>query len=301
MTATPLTRHFRLGITLLPDPDPSLSPEAALKLYEAAYPLVAGASLGAPEIDGDRIIYGVVRRTVQTKGIDYVTSGAGLLTFDEGGTRTPLLKAIFSHYGLADDDGDDPEQAYVASSSGDGPSVGAVFASLRKWARGAGVAAGSPRSALVRAIATHLGAACSDEAAAALGYAGAHDADDYPIEDAVRLAMLLDDGHRLSGIDYQASHSASRSVHDAFGGYALRIGRHVDFAIDTSAISDCVDEIEGALSRGDPAAAADAAAAHVNLLLDAVATPHRSAVASVLAARLVARASALVGATATTP
>lgn len=257
MTATPLTRHFRLGITLLPDPDPSLSPEAALKLYEGAYPLVSGASLGPPEIDGDRIIYGVVRRTVQTKGIDYVSSGAGVLTFDEGGVLTPLLKAIFSHYGLADDEGDECQQAYVASSSDDGPSVGRVFSSLREWARGAGVAAAPLRSELVQAIATHLGVSCADAEAAALGYAGADNEQEYPIEDAVRLGMLLDDGHRLSGIDYQGSHSCSRPVHDAFGGYALRIGRHVNFAIDTSVISDCLDEIEGALSRDEPDAAAN--------------------------------------------
>lgn len=38
MTARTLQRRFRFGATVLPDPDPSLPPEAALRLYAPTYP-----------------------------------------------------------------------------------------------------------------------------------------------------------------------------------------------------------------------------------------------------------------------
>jgi PRTRC genetic system protein C len=48
MTARTLQRRFRFGATVLPDPDPSLSPEAAVKLYGPTYPFLMSATLVGP-------------------------------------------------------------------------------------------------------------------------------------------------------------------------------------------------------------------------------------------------------------
>lgn len=71
MTATiiqPLIRVFRFGATELPDIDPTMQPEEVLRHYSGAYPFLALATLGEPEVDGDRMVYPVRKREVQTKG-----------------------------------------------------------------------------------------------------------------------------------------------------------------------------------------------------------------------------------------
>lgn len=63
------TRIFKLGSLRLADPDPSLPPEDALRLYTHAYPQVGGATLSGPTIgDGGEVIYEVERAPAKTKG-----------------------------------------------------------------------------------------------------------------------------------------------------------------------------------------------------------------------------------------
>lgn len=62
-------RIFRLGSLRLPDPDPSLPPEEAVRLYAAAYPQVAQAEIGEPEVSPDgELVYEVQRPPAKTKG-----------------------------------------------------------------------------------------------------------------------------------------------------------------------------------------------------------------------------------------
>lgn len=62
-------RVFKLGALELADPDPSLSPEAALALYAPNFPQIEGAALGAPDMRGDgTLVYPVERQPVKTKG-----------------------------------------------------------------------------------------------------------------------------------------------------------------------------------------------------------------------------------------
>lgn len=67
-TIKALTRVFRLGSISLNDPDPSLPPEQAVKLYSANYPIIDACTLGEPVLEGDRQVYAVVKPEVKTKG-----------------------------------------------------------------------------------------------------------------------------------------------------------------------------------------------------------------------------------------
>lgn len=67
-TVQQLTRVFRFGATELPDTDPSLPPAEVLKHYCGAYPFLAMAQVGEPEVVGDRMVYPVLKREAQTKG-----------------------------------------------------------------------------------------------------------------------------------------------------------------------------------------------------------------------------------------
>ena len=63
------TRIFKLGSLRLADPDPSLPPEDALKLYAQAYPQVGAATLSGPTVsDNGEVIYEVERAPAKTKG-----------------------------------------------------------------------------------------------------------------------------------------------------------------------------------------------------------------------------------------
>ncbi len=69
MTARTLQRRFRFGATVLPDPDPSLSPEAALRLYAPTYPFLAHATLSAPTETTDGFLeFEAAKPAVSTKG-----------------------------------------------------------------------------------------------------------------------------------------------------------------------------------------------------------------------------------------
>lgn len=68
MTSTPLSRKFRIGAALLDDPAPDLTPEEAVRLYEATYPHIAHCSVEEGGVEGDVLIYNVVKPPAQTKG-----------------------------------------------------------------------------------------------------------------------------------------------------------------------------------------------------------------------------------------
>ncbi|MES1933272.1 hypothetical protein T35B1_11712 [Salinisphaera shabanensis T35B1] len=63
-----LTRVFKLGATELDDPAPQESPEIAMSLYETAFPVLKSASLAEPVIDGERLVYEIVKPQAKTKG-----------------------------------------------------------------------------------------------------------------------------------------------------------------------------------------------------------------------------------------
>jgi len=67
-TIMTLDRVFKFGATELADFDPTLSPEDILKQYETNYPLLAQCTVGDPVVEGDRLVYPVIKPDVKTKG-----------------------------------------------------------------------------------------------------------------------------------------------------------------------------------------------------------------------------------------
>lgn len=65
---TQLTRVFRFGATELPDTDPTATPETVLTHYHGSYPFLALAKVGEPTVEGDRMVYPIVKPEAQTKG-----------------------------------------------------------------------------------------------------------------------------------------------------------------------------------------------------------------------------------------
>jgi len=62
-------RLFKLGSLTLTDPDPSLPPDQAVRLYSANYPQIANAELVGPVVnDQGDLVYTVERSPVKTKG-----------------------------------------------------------------------------------------------------------------------------------------------------------------------------------------------------------------------------------------
>lgn len=68
MSIQTLTRRFKFGVTVLNDPDPSLSPEQVIALYSTNYPFMRNASLSAPVVEGDTLVYVVEKPAATTKG-----------------------------------------------------------------------------------------------------------------------------------------------------------------------------------------------------------------------------------------
>ena len=68
MSVVQLTRLFRFGSTTLDDVDPSLTPEQVLSSYSGSFPFLAHATLGEPIVEGDTLVYPVLKKEVQTKG-----------------------------------------------------------------------------------------------------------------------------------------------------------------------------------------------------------------------------------------
>lgn len=68
MSATQLTRVFKLGSVTLPDPDPSMPVERVKDLYSVNYPHLASAVIENPVVSGALITYGFTPAPVKTKG-----------------------------------------------------------------------------------------------------------------------------------------------------------------------------------------------------------------------------------------
>lgn len=66
--ATTLRRVFSFGVTRLPDPDPSLSPAEAVRLYQPNFPMLANCTISDPVVQGDELVFVLAKPPVQTKG-----------------------------------------------------------------------------------------------------------------------------------------------------------------------------------------------------------------------------------------
>ena len=66
--ATTLTRQFKMGATVLPDPDPTAPVEKIIEMYAPAYPHLRNATIGEPVREGDVLVYPLTKPAVQTKG-----------------------------------------------------------------------------------------------------------------------------------------------------------------------------------------------------------------------------------------
>lgn len=67
MRTKPVTRAFKIGNRLLPDPNPTLSPAQVKDLYAAQYPELASAAVEGPELRDGQQVY-TFPRQVGTKG-----------------------------------------------------------------------------------------------------------------------------------------------------------------------------------------------------------------------------------------
>lgn len=68
MTAIQLSRKFRIGAVLLNDPAPDKSPEEAVREYVATYPHIANCRVEEAGVEGDALVFNVVKPPAQTKG-----------------------------------------------------------------------------------------------------------------------------------------------------------------------------------------------------------------------------------------
>ncbi|MEY2117288.1 PRTRC system protein C [Rhodanobacter sp. FW106-PBR-R2A-1-13] len=67
-TTRTLTRMFRIGVSLVPDPAPDRSPEQAFAMLAIAWPAVAHCTLDTPVVEGDTLVYPAIKPPAQTKG-----------------------------------------------------------------------------------------------------------------------------------------------------------------------------------------------------------------------------------------
>ena len=65
-----LERVFRVGSMILPDPDPSASPEQALAYYYEARPSLRHCTIGDPIVEDGRYVYPLHKPAATTKGGD---------------------------------------------------------------------------------------------------------------------------------------------------------------------------------------------------------------------------------------
>lgn len=106
-TIATLTRLFRFGATTLQDIDPSLEPEEVVKAYKGSYPFLAHATLGDPEVEGDTLVFPVLKREVQTKGNTARRANKAIEALDawmESSNPTPNAPACWQEvYGYTHD------------------------------------------------------------------------------------------------------------------------------------------------------------------------------------------------------
>ena len=67
LTASLLRREFVYNGTVIPDPNPSMSPEQVRDALVAAYPEIATAALSGPEVKGDAARF-TFSRAIGSKG-----------------------------------------------------------------------------------------------------------------------------------------------------------------------------------------------------------------------------------------
>ena len=68
-TLTTLRRRFKVGSTLLHDPDPALTPEQVFAIYARTYPVLASAQIDPnPETVDGELVWAARPPQVQTKG-----------------------------------------------------------------------------------------------------------------------------------------------------------------------------------------------------------------------------------------
>ena len=70
-TVQELDRVFKMGALELPDPDASLTPSEALKVHQRAYPVLGHSTLSEPEVEGNKLVYNVIKPTSNTKGANH--------------------------------------------------------------------------------------------------------------------------------------------------------------------------------------------------------------------------------------
>lgn len=68
MSAQTLTRVFKLGATELDDPAPGLPAKEAMALYGEALPVIKSATLGPSTVEGDRLVFEILKPEGKTKG-----------------------------------------------------------------------------------------------------------------------------------------------------------------------------------------------------------------------------------------
>lgn len=68
MSEKQLNPVIKLGSVELPFPVPSMDPEQAREMYAVNYPELAYATLGAPTVEGDKLIYEAEKIPAKTKG-----------------------------------------------------------------------------------------------------------------------------------------------------------------------------------------------------------------------------------------
>ena len=67
-TVAALPRVFKIGAIRLDDPDSSLPPDEAVKLYQRAYPYISHCTLSEPTLQNGVLEYAVTKPPVQVKG-----------------------------------------------------------------------------------------------------------------------------------------------------------------------------------------------------------------------------------------
>ena len=68
MSASVLTRVFRMSSLELTDPAPDLPAEEAIKMYSASYPQLEVATLSEPVYEKGVMVYQVLKNEIKTKG-----------------------------------------------------------------------------------------------------------------------------------------------------------------------------------------------------------------------------------------
>ena len=68
MSATEMTRVFKMGSVKLPDPSASMSPEEVKQAYARNYSHLETADIEGPDQDGTELIYTFVPAPAKSKG-----------------------------------------------------------------------------------------------------------------------------------------------------------------------------------------------------------------------------------------